>query len=188
MVRTLVLVLGLALLVAAPACGGDDDTTPGPGGPTATAHANGNEGNGGDAGADGGAEPTATPTRTVATPTPIPFTGTAIIVASRLEQFAPTLEEFKQLPATELTLPGGRAISGVTIETLAARIDIGQAAVVTIEGYAPGFGAKRFVRRPIEEIASQTVVYETASGHLALASTVLPEEEWLEAIVSVAFE
>lgn len=185
MLRTLVLILGLAVLVVAAACGDDDGAAPAPGDETATTAPGGNGNANGES--DTG-EPTATPTRTIATPTPIPFTGIAIIVASRQGQFAPTLEEFKQLPVTEITLPGGETVTGVTIATLAGQIDIGEAAVVTIEGFAPGFGTKRFVRRPIEEIASETVVYETAGGHLALASTVLPEDEWLDGVASIAFE
>lgn len=186
MIRALVLVLSVAVLAGAAACGGDDgESTPAPtSSPTETTAPNGN-GTGGD---ESTAEPTATPTRVIATPTPIPFTGTALIVASREGQYAPTLEEFRQLPTTELVLPNGETASGVTIETLASRIDLGDAAVVTIEGFAPGFGAKRFVRRPIDEIAAETVVYETPGGHLALASTVLPRDEWLEGIVSIAFE
>lgn len=184
MPRTLVLILGIVAVALAVACGDDDgdDTTPADANmATATS-----ETDNGDA--NGDSEPAPTATRVVATPTPIPFSGTAIVVASREGQYAPTLEEFRGLPTVELTLPDGRVQAGVTLETLAAKVDLGEAVVVTIEGFSPGFGAKRFVRRAIDEVASTTIVYETAGGHLALASTVLGEDEWLEGLVSIAFE
>ncbi len=151
-------------------------------------------------GGSGAPDPTATPEPTeiratatsttvpVPTPTPLPATADALRVASRNGIFIPTVAEFGRMPQTEIELPGGEVVSGVSIADLAAEVDAAEAAIVTVEGKQIGVDRAGFMRRPLDEVGAGVVIYITAAGQLMLASTLLPELEWLTAIRSVTFE
>jgi len=168
--RTAILLFAaLAFLVAA--CGGGDDAEP-----TATQEPT-------------LAGPTDTPTAAPSpTATPLPATADALTVVFEQETFVPTVVEFAQLPQTEIELPDGEKVSGVSIAELAALVDAEAARIVTVEGKQIGSELTGFMRRPLSEVADGVVIYVTAAGQLMLASPLIPELEWLTAIRSVTFE
>lgn len=168
--RTIVLLIAAIGLFAA-ACGGDDDVEPTvtqeptSSLPTATA------------------EPTAIPT-----PTPLPATADALTVVFNQTTFVPTVAEFALLPQTEIELPGGEIVTGVSIGELAALVEASGARIVTVEGQQIGSERTGFMRQPLVEVADDAVIYLTDAGQLMLVGATLAELEWLTAVRSVTFE
>ncbi len=174
--------LALALLLGA--CGGEGDDSP----------------NGGD-------EPTATPTlspldaqRTAVAaqdqpqvpdtplpkPTPVPDDTPIVQVVAGQTRYAPTRTEFAALPTAEIQADG-KTVKGVTIATLASQVAAGADAVVTIQGTRVDnlrLGAVRFA---LAEIAENTVVTIDEEGHVALASSFIPADQWLNTLTGIAF-
>jgi hypothetical protein len=174
--------LALALLLGA--CGGEGDDSP----------------NGGD-------EPTATPTlspldaqRTavaaqdqpqvpdtpIPKPTPVPDDTPIVQVVAGQTRYAPTRTEFAALPTAEIQADG-KTVKGVTIATLASQVAAGADGVVTIQGTRVDnlrLGAVRFA---LAEIAENTVVTIDEEGHVALASSFIPADQWLNTLTGIAF-
>jgi hypothetical protein len=174
--------LALALLLGA--CGGDDGGSPG-----------------------GGEDPTATPTlspidaqRTavaaqdqpqvpdtpLAKPTPVPDDTPVVQVVAGETRYTPTRAEFAALPTTEIQADG-KTVKGVTIAMLASQVGAGAGTVVTIQGTRVDnlrLGAIRFA---LSEVAENTVVTLDEEGHLALASSFIPADQWLNTLTGVAF-
>lgn len=174
--------LALALLLGA--CGGDGDDSP----------------NGGD-------EPTATPTlspldaqRTAVAaqdqpqvpdtplpkPTPVADDTPIVQVVAGQTRYTPTRAEFAALPTAEIQAEG-KTVKGVTIATLASQVAAGADTVVTIQGTRVDnlrLGAVRFA---LAEIAENTVVTIDEEGHLALASSFIPADQWLNTLTGMAF-
>lgn len=172
----------LALLLGA--CGGDGDDSP----------------NGGD-------ELTATPTlspldaqRTAVAaqdqpqvpdtplpkPTPVPDDTPIVQVVAGQTRYAPTRAEFAALPTAEIQAEG-KTVKGVTIATLASQVAAGADTVVTIQGTRVDnlrLGAVRFA---LAEIAENTVVIMDDEGHLAIGSSFIPAEQWLNTLTGMAF-
>lgn len=168
--RTMVLLLAVVSLLAA-ACGGDDGAEPVP--------------------TQEPASPLPTATATTAaspTPTPLPATANALTVVSGQNRFVPTVAEFAQLPQTEIELPGGEIVSGVSIGDLAALVDAKEGGIVTVEGQQIGADLTGFMREPLADVTGNVVIYLTDAGQLMLAGSVLPKLEWLTAVRSVTFE
>jgi hypothetical protein len=162
------------LLVAAlalAACGGGSSAAP----PTATAE-----------------PPTATPdtlqqpTPSDPLPTPAPARDEALALAVTFgdRQFLPTVADFRGLPVTSV---GNSGEKGVTIAALAEKVGAPSGALVTIQGYRSDLKTIAFVRKPLGEIASTTIAVLDDEGHVNLVSTSLPAQEWLRAVIFIAF-
>lgn len=181
MMRRLLLAAAPIALFALSACGGDSDDTP----------ANGDNGDGTPA-ADTtpGEENTPQPTPTdgpMPTPTPLPDDAVVLQAVSAGQVYAPTRAEFAALPQIEIT-HDGTSYSGVSFATLAAEVGAREGAIVTIEGTRSDnlrFGVIRFT---IEELAETTVLTANEGGHLDLASTSIPPEQWLTTVTGVSFD
>ena len=145
-------------------------------------------------GDDDGAKATATPDPGAATalppletPTPVPDNGPALSVAVNTgASYRPTAAELKALPMSEINADGNK--KGVTIATLAQKVDAKAGYIVTIQGINADGKTVAFVRKPLSDLATSTVVIIDAQNHVSLASTLLPKTEWLQAVQSIAFQ
>jgi hypothetical protein len=167
----------IALFALIAACGGDSDATqPDDGTPGAEQTADG--------------EPTPAPTPTEAplpTPTPVPADFIVLQVANAGSVYAPTRAEFLALPQSQIT-HAGTTYSGVTLADLAAEVGARDGAIITIEGTRSDnrrFGVIRFT---LDEIGENTVLTVTDAGHIDLASTFIPPEQWLFTVTGIAFD
>ena len=129
-----------------------------------------------------------TPTPDVAAiPKPSPITiGKAFDVTAVGQEYAPTVDELKTLPQTEITV-NGKKYSGVSLAYLGTKVKSVPSSQVTVEGYRADWKRVAFFRLPVSEIGAETVVFVDAEGYLSIASTKVPESEWLKSIISVAF-
>jgi hypothetical protein len=126
------------------------------------------------------------PDTPLAKPTPVPSDAPVVQVVAGQARFAPTKAEFEALPTAEIQA-NGKTVKGVTIATLASRAGAGAGAVVTIQGTRADnlrLGAVRFA---LSEIGENTVVTMDDEGHLALASSFIPPEQWLNTLTGIAF-
>ena len=163
------------LLVAAllTACGGDSDKTDG-----ATPTVAG--------GLSGVGTGTPTPEAgSVARPSPI-SAGKAFDVSAVGQEYSPSVEDLKALPQTEITV-GGKQYSGVEPGHARQKVKAVPGAQVTVQGYRPDWKRVAFFRLPAEEIAAETVVFFDSEGYISVASTKVPESEWLKSVISVGF-
>ena len=134
-----------------------------------------------------GPTPTVTPTATssgLPTPKPAGNTDRALTVAARGKAFEPTVADFRALPQTEITTTEGKK-SGVLLSVLAAKVETLGTDVVTIEGRPADQRQGGFVRGLLSELASTTVFYINDKGHVGLASSSLPVEQWLSYVVTL---
>jgi hypothetical protein len=172
-----------ALALVLGACGGDDDDA-----------------------SDGGDEPTATPTLSamdaqratvtaqdqptvadtpIAKPTPIPDDVPVIQVVGAGKSYLPLRSEFESLPMTEITVDG-KKVKGVSLSEVARKVGASSTAVVTIQGTRADnlrLGAVRFT---LAEIGENTVLVLDEGGHVSLASSSIPPEQWLTTITGIA--
>lgn len=126
------------------------------------------------------------PDKQLPTPTPIPDTVPVIQVAYAGKVFAPTRTEFSALPKTKVSA-GGKEYEGVALTALVEKAAAKSDGVVTLQGTRLDnlrFGAVRF---PLADVAGGTVFVMDDSGHIALFSSSIPQEQWLKDITSVAF-
>ncbi len=175
--RSLLAALPFPLLLVLAACGGgsgvarDTDSTPG-------------------AGETVSGDPTVVPTPTdvpLPAPTAVPSDFIVLQVANAGSIYAPTRAEFLDLAQTELT-QGGTTYSGVSLAALAAEVGARDGAIVTIEGTRSDnrrYGAIRFT---LSEIGENTVLTISEDGHIDLASTYIPTEQWLFTVTGVVFD
>jgi hypothetical protein len=119
-------------------------------------------------------------------PTPVPDDTPIVQVVAGQTRYAPTRAEFAALPTAEIQADG-KTVKGVTIATLASQVGAGADTVLTIQGTRVDnlrLGAIRFA---LAEIAENTVVVMNEEGHLALASSFIPAEQWLNTLTGIAF-
>jgi hypothetical protein len=174
------LAAAILLLVpaAAAACGGDDDA-PADATPTVSeADARRTE-------VAQGLEQPVPPDKPLPTPTPVPDDLPIVQVVSGSNQLLPTRAEFGDLPTATISA-AGKQFTGVTIGELARRVSAPEAALVTIQGTRIDNLRYGAIRYPLAEIAANTVVYLDESGYLRLASSSIPEEQWLHTITGIA--
>ena len=171
--RRTLLFAPLLLAAFAAACGGDSDKKAGAS-PTVAG------------GASGVGVGTPTPEAgAVARPSPI-VVGKAFDVSAVGQEYAPTLEDLKGLPQTEITV-NGKKYSGVSLATLGTKVKSVPGAQVTVQGYRPDWKRVAFFRLPSAEVAAETVLFLDAEGYISVASTKVPEGEWLKSVISVGF-
>lgn len=181
MMRRLLLAAAPLAIFALSACGGDSDNTPD----------NGDNGDGtpaADTTPGGDTTPQPTPTDSpMPTPTPLSDDAVLLQVVSAGEVYAPTRAEFAALPQSEIT-HDGTSYSGVNFATIAAEVGAREGAIVTIEGTRSDnlrFGVIRF---SIDELGETTVLTAAEGGHLDLASTSIPPEQWLKTVTGISFD
>jgi hypothetical protein len=167
----------LALFALIAACGGDsDDTEPGDGTPAA------------DETSPADLTPVATPTDVpIPQPTPVPADFVVLQVVNSGEVFAPTREEFLALPQSSIT-HGGATYSGVSFAALAAEVGARDGAIITIEGTRSDNRRYGVIRFTLDEIGENTVLTISDAGHIDLASTFVPPEQWLFTVTGIAFD
>lgn len=119
-------------------------------------------------------------------PTPVPDDTPVIQVVAGQTRYSPTKAEFGALPTAEIQA-NGKTVKGVTIATLASQVGAGADTVVTIQGTRVDNLRLGAVRFGLPEIAGNTVVTMDEAGHLALASSFIPPEQWLNTLTGVAF-
>jgi hypothetical protein len=99
--------------------------------------------------------------------------------------YAPTVAEFRALP----TLPAdGDRPEGVSLGEIAAQVGAQPEDVVTVEGRSADLASTRFWRGTLAEAAETMVVTLDEFGRARLAGSLIPEEAWLYAVESIAFE
>jgi hypothetical protein len=179
-VRLLLIVPLLAALLAVAACGDDDNTTDG--GPAASAN------------------PSDPPPATVSTrnpgieqpsanaglpsPTVLKDDDIALIVGSRGTAYQPTIGELKALP--QATIQAGGTKTGVLLSVLAAKVSGQPTDFVTITGRLQNLAQAGAIRFLLSEIGDTTVIYVDGEGRVTLASTTIPQEQWLTAITDIS--
>lgn len=163
----------LAILFGAAACGDGDDkagsTEDSTGESTATASVN---------------EQPQVPDTPIAAPSSIPDDLPVVQVASGGKQYSPLRSEFAALPKVSISA-NGKSYEGVALATLAAQVGARAEAAVTIQGTRLDnlrLGAIRFA---LPEIGATTVLVMGEGGHLLLASTSVPPEQWLKDVTGI---
>ncbi len=160
-------IAGFVLLGAA-ACGGDDA---------------------GDAATDAGttAIETATPTPDSVLPAPKARAegDVVLVVGTRKKSFQPTLAEFRALPTGEVDAGGKR--TGVTIATLAGKVDGTAAGFVTVEGRTTDLKRQTLYRGPLKDAGSGVLVLDD-KGVLTFYSPALPKDQFITVVESISFE
>lgn len=168
----------VALMLALGACGGDSDDT------------NTADPNGTPTSADGSpasAAPTATVTDVpIPRPTPVPADFVVVQVVNAGDVYAPTAAEFAALPGAQIS-HGGTNYSGVSLAALAAEVGARDGAIVTIEGTRSDNRRLGVIRFTLDEIGDNTVFVISEDGHIDLASTSIPPEQWLNTVTGVSF-
>lgn len=162
--RLFLAVIAVAALLAA-ACGGDDNRSSSEGDASATV------------------EPTLPPVRP--TPTPVSESFPVVEVTSPQGEFRPTAAEFRAIPTLDVDAKGKK--TGVSLAELGARVKASPTTMVTIRGFSPDGRRDMFIRYPLAQVGSSSVLVIDGSGYLTLHSTAIPEAEWLTHIVSVSY-
>ena len=176
MLRHFLLATPLTLALALGACGGDSDDEPGAGDTTP--------------GADASTTTTPEPTPTDAplpSPTPVPDDFVVVQVVNAGEVFGPTRAELVALGETTISHEGDD-YTGVSIGTLAAHMGAREGAIVTIEGTRSDNLRLGMIRFTLDELAETTVLTVSDTGHLDLASSFVPTEQWLTTVTGIAFD
>lgn len=156
------------------ACGGED----GDGKATSTAVP-------GDPGAVG-ANLTPTPTPPpMKKPAPPPAQGVALEISGP-QFFGPSISELKGLMTTPITV-NGKTYTGVTLAALAERVKAPAGVVMTVQGYRSDYSRIVFHRSEVAANGATTVLYIDSEGYINMASTTIPEADWLKAVMTVGF-
>lgn len=176
MKRRFFLAAPLAFALALAACGGDSDDAP----------------ENGDGDTTPGAETTTTPQPTptdapLPSPTPVPDDFVVVQVVSAGEVFAPVRSELVALGETTISHDGAD-YTGVSIGTLAAHMEARDGAIVTIEGTRSDNLRLGIIRFTLDELADTTVLTVSEAGHLDLASSFVPPEQWLTTVTGISFD
>ncbi len=125
------------------------------------------------------------PDKALPTPTPVPDTSPVIQVGSSGNIYAPSKAEFATLPRIKIS-SGGKDYEGVSLAVLAEKGAPRTGAIATIQGTRFDNLRLGAIRFPLADIAASTVLIMDASGHITLASTSIPSEQWLKDVISVA--
>lgn len=175
----------LALTLLLGACGGDDDSSPNGGGDDATATPTLSPMDAQRTAVAAQDQPQV-PDTPLPKPTPVPDDTPVVQVVAGQTRYTPTKAEFGTLPTTEIQA-NGKAVKGVTIATLASQVGAGADTVVTIQGTRLDNLRLGAIRFGLSEIAENTVVSLDDDGHLALASSFIPADQWLNTLTGIAF-
>ncbi len=119
------------------------------------------------------------------TSTPVPDISPVIQVGAAGKLYAPTKSEYAALPKVKLSV-GGREYEGVSLALLAEKGSARAGAIVTIQGTRIDNLRLGAICFPLADIAATTVLVMDSSGHIALVSTTVPQDQWLKDVVSIA--
>jgi hypothetical protein len=125
------------------------------------------------------------PDKQLPTPTPVPDDSPVLQVVAAGNPYTPTRADFAGLPKVSIDA-GGKKYEGVALATIAESAGARAEAIVTIQGTRGDnlrFGAIRF---PLAEIGTSTVLVLDETGHMLLASTSVPQEQWLKDITGIS--
>lgn len=131
-------------------------------------------------------DPTQVPDKPLPSPTPIPDDLPVVQVAAGGSVYAPLRSEFTALPKTKISA-NGQDYEGVTLAELASKAGAAEGATVTIQGTRSDNLRSGAIRFPLSEIGAATVLVIGDQGHVLLASTAVPPEQWLRDITGVSF-
>lgn len=125
------------------------------------------------------------PDKQLPSPTPIPDTLPVIQVAFAGKVYAPTKSDFSGLPKVKVKA-GDKECEGVALSALVEKAAAGTAATATIQGTRVDNLRLGAVRFPVADIGGSTVFVVDESGHVALFSSSIPQEQWLKDVTSIA--
>jgi hypothetical protein len=172
--RRLLFAAPLAILLAAAACGDGEDKDEAE--PTQAAE---------ESPAGNVNEQPQVPDKVIPTPTPVPDGVPIVQVVVAGKPFAPTRSEFGELPKVKIDA-GGKTYEGVSLSALAEKAGASSSAVATIQGTRADNLRLGAIRFPLGEIGGSTVFMLDEGGHLVLASSSVPEEQWLKDVTGIA--
>ena len=121
------------------------------------------------------------------TPTPLLVTDAIVGVANGKESYAPTMDDFKALDQTSITVDG-QSYKGVSLAALAGKVSAAtDTGFVTVQGTLLSGTKLNVIRFATKDVATTTVLVMDSGGRLALYSSSIPKAQWLTAVSSVAF-
>jgi hypothetical protein len=177
--RRLLIAAAFAVFFAGAACGDGPDKSEQSGQPSATPDPR-------------GAPPTVVenqqpqvPDKQLPTPTVVPDGLPVLQVLVAGKAFAPVRSEFAGLPKVTVSA-GGTSYEGVSLEALATKAGAQPSAVATIQGTRSDNLRLGSIRYALAEIGPSTVLVMDESGHIRLASSSVPAEQWLKDITGIA--
>jgi len=163
-------------------------------------------GDGGDDSDNGGDEPAATPTLSpmdaqratitaqdqptvpdspLPTPTPLTDDRPVLQVVFGANTYTPIRNEFNNLPTVEISA-NGKKVRGVSLAAIAEKAQAPASATVTIQGTRVDNLRLGAIRFSLTEIGTNTVLVLDDAGHVSLASSYIPPEQWLNTITGIA--
>lgn len=175
--RRLLFAAPLGILLFAASCGDGTDKAD----PTPTAAASQ------EASPSDGSEQPQVPDKPLPSPTPIPDDLPIVQVVAGTNGFRPTRQEFAAL-ATSKVQAGGKTYEGVSLALLAEKAGATPDTIATIQGTRSDNLRLGAVRFPLSELATTTVLYLDEGGHMMLASSSIPQEQWLKDVTGVALQ
>lgn len=119
------------------------------------------------------------------TPTPVPESFPVLEASAGRSEFKPTAPEFRSLPTADIDARGKK--TGVSLATIAERVQANPTSMVTVRGFSPDGRRDMFIRYPLAQVGTNTVLVIDASGALSLFSASIPESEWLIHVQSVSY-
>ena len=124
--------------------------------------------------------------KVIPTPTSIPDTLPVVQVVVAGKPFAPTRSEFGALPKITIDA-GGKSYEGVSLSALAEKAGgASEGAVATIQGTRTDSLRLGAIRFPLGDIGASTVFMLDEGGRLVLASSSVPQEQWLKDVTGIA--
>lgn len=179
--RTWMLALPAALALAFAACGGGGGQAS-PASPSATTDPNA------PATPAPGSENLGQPTADTGIPSASPAADgdIALSVVFGDKTYTPTVAEFRQLPTVEITVAGTKQ-TGVSLAALAEKVGA-PAGSVTVQGRQPNLARLAFIRYPLADVGSTTVLALNGQGQVDLFSSSIPAAQWLKVVEGVSFQ
>lgn len=121
-------------------------------------------------------------------PTPVKLGADDVVVSvvAGKEKYQPKASDFSALPTVEITV-AGKTYKGVTLAALAEKVKAAAGANVTIEGARADRVRLGTIRFPAADIGATTVLVPDETGHLALYSSTVPQDQWLVLVTGISF-
>lgn len=178
--RRPLLAAALAVILVAAGCGDGPGKADGNAPPTATTDPNG------PPPTVAQDQQTTVPDKPLPTPAAVPDDLPVLQVVVAGKPFSPLRADFASLPTTTVTA-GGTNYEGVSLDALAAKAGAQPSAVATIQGTRSDNLRLGSIRYALAEIGPSTVLVMDETGHIRLASSTVPAEQWLKDITGIAF-
>lgn len=127
------------------------------------------------------------PDTPIAEPSPVPSDVPVIQVVANGKQYAPLQPEFAALPKMTITANGKR-YEGVSLAALAGQAGAAPTATATIQGTRTDNLRLGAIRFGLDEIGATTVLVMSDTGHILLASSTVPPDQWLKDVTGIGFQ